>query len=101
VFLEREGPVQIGGPAHEGRMEIGLRTIFGKIFAKERPVPIVPASVTANPRLAGLRVVQAVAADGWLGIALAQPAGNVTGWPAELSPTAEESPAADRRLLRR
>jgi len=101
VFLEREGPVQIGGPAHEGRMEIGLRTIFGKIFAKERPVPIVPASVTANPRLAGLRVVQAVATDGWLGIALAQPAENMTGRPADLSPTAEESPAADRRLLRR
>jgi hypothetical protein len=101
VFLEREGPVQIGGPAHEGRMEIGLRTIFGKIFAKERPVPIVPASVTANPRLAGLRVVQAVATDGWLGIALAQPAENMTGQPADLSPTAEQPPAADRRLLRR
>jgi hypothetical protein len=101
VFLEREGPVQIGGPAHEGRMEIGLRTIFGKIFAKERPVPIVPASVTANPRLAGLRVVQAVATDGWLGIALAQPAGNVTGRPADLSPAAAQPEAADRRLLRR
>jgi hypothetical protein len=57
----------------------------------------VPASVTANPRLAGLRVVQAVATDGWLGIALAQPAENMTGQPADPSPTAEQPPAADRR----
>ena len=101
VFLEREGPVQIGGPGHEGRMEIGLRTIFGKIFAKERPLPLVPAKVTENPRLAGLRAVQAVATDGWLGIALATPRADVTGEPAAPSPTAAGSPPADRRLLRR
>lgn len=109
VFLEREGPVQIGGPGHEGRLEIGLRTVFGKIFAKERQVPLVPAKVIANPRLAGLRAVQAVATDGWLAIALADSqknaAGeNVTGEAKPSSPTASNpSPSStpDRRFLRR
>jgi len=82
-------------------MEIGLRTIFGKIFAKERPLPLVPAKVTENPRLAGLRSVQAVATDGWLAIALAMPRADMTGEPAAPSPTAGGEPPADRRLLRR
>ena len=101
VCLEREGPVQIGGPGHEGRMEIALRTVFGKIFAKERPVPLVPVKVTENPRFVGLRAVQAVATDGWLAIALAEPRADVTGQPTTPSPTAASHPSADRRLLKR
>ena len=71
VFLEREGPVQLSGPGHQGRMEIALRTIFGKIFPKERPIALLPQSISDNPRLAGFRTVQAVSSDGWFGIALA------------------------------
>jgi hypothetical protein len=71
VSLEREGPVQLSGPGHKGRMEFGLRTIFGKMFPKERPVTLVPEKVLTNPRLAGVQAVQAVSADGWLAIALA------------------------------
>ena len=56
-------------------MEIALRTIFGKIFVRDRPVPVVPQAVIQNPSLADVRPVQAVAADGWLGIALAEPTG--------------------------
>jgi hypothetical protein len=101
VFLEREGPVQIGGPGHTGRMEIGLRVIFGKIFAKERSLSIIPATIVDNPKLAGMRAVQAVATDGWLAIALAEPAPNVTGQPTRLSPTAAAPLPADRRILHR
>lgn len=101
VTLEREGPVQISGPGHEGRMEIGLRTIFGKIFAQSRPVPLVPVKVIENPALADLRAVQAVATDGWLAIALAEHQVNVTGEPPPTSPTAKNPPPADRRFFRR
>jgi hypothetical protein len=101
VWLEREGPVRIGGPGHEGRMELALRTIFGKIFAKERPIPLLPEKVTANPRLAGVRAVQAVAADGWLGIALAEPAETTIARPTALSPTAAKPAAATPGTLRR
>jgi hypothetical protein len=72
VFLEREGALQLGGPNHQGRMEIALRTIFGKIFPKERPVPLLPKAVASNPRLADLQAVQTVISEGWLAIALAK-----------------------------
>jgi hypothetical protein len=101
VTLEREGPVQISGPGHQGRMEIGLRTIFGKIFAQSRPIPLVPLKVTENPSLADLVAVQAVATDGWLAIALAEPQTTMTSQPAQTSPTATTPSSADRRFLRR
>jgi hypothetical protein len=71
VFLERDGPIRISGPGHQGRMEIALRTIFGKIFPKERPLPVVPERIVSNPRLEGMRAVQAVSHDGWFALALA------------------------------
>lgn len=71
VVLEREGPVQVGGPGHQGRMEIALRTIFGKVFAKERPVKILPDTIASHPRLADARAVQATSAEGWFALALA------------------------------
>lgn len=71
VFLEREGPVQISGPGHQGRMEIGLRTIFGKIFPKERPIAVLPERIAANPKMQAIHAVQAVSSDGWFGLALA------------------------------
>jgi hypothetical protein len=96
VLLEREGPVQLSGPGHQGRMEIGLRTVFGKIFVKERPVAILPAKLAEHPGMAGVQAVQAVCADGWFALALAESA-PVATTPAA-TPVAEQ-PA--RRLLRR
>ena len=72
VLLERDGPVQITGPGHQGRMELALRTIFGKIFPRERPLPLLPASFVANPRLADVAALQAVCADGWFALALGE-----------------------------
>lgn len=74
VSLEREGPVQLSGPNHQGRLEIPLRTIFGKIFPKERPIPLLPATIVDNPRLATAKAVQTACADGWFALALAEPA---------------------------
>lgn len=74
VSLEREGPVQLSGPNHQGRLEISLRTIFGKIFPKERPIPLLPATIVDNPRLAGVKAVQTTCADGWFALALAEQA---------------------------
>ncbi|MFM8634913.1 MAG: hypothetical protein ACKOEX_08910 [Planctomycetia bacterium] len=71
VFLERDGPIQISGPGHQGRMELALRTIFGKVFPKERPVAVLPERIANNPRLEAMRAVQAVSSDGWFAIAIA------------------------------
>jgi hypothetical protein len=98
VLLEREGPVQVGGPGHQGRMEIALRTIFGKVFAKERPVRLLPDTIAAHPKLADARAVQTTCAEGWFALALAAttqaeaPAGQ---------PPAARSAAPPLRILRR
>jgi len=79
-------------------MEIALRTIFGKVFAKERPVKLLPDSIAAHPRLADARAVQATCAEGWFALALATttqaeaPAGQ---------PAAERAAAPPLRILRR
>jgi len=78
VFLEREGPVQLSGPGHQGRIEFALRTIFSKIFPKERPIPVLPERLVKNPRLEGLHVLQAVSTDGWLALALGIREGETT-----------------------
>jgi len=73
VLLERDGPIRIGGPGHRGRIEFALRTIFGKIFPKERPLPVLPKKITEHPRLQELVAAQAVSWDGWFALALADP----------------------------
>ena len=73
VILQREGPIRISGPGHRGRIEFALRTIFGKIFPKERPLPIVPKRITDHPRLQNMIALQAVSSDGWIAIALGGP----------------------------
>ncbi|MEI8227603.1 MAG: hypothetical protein WCH77_05005 [Planctomycetota bacterium] len=85
VFLDREGPVQLSGPGHQGRVEFALRTIFSKTFPKERPIPLLPEKMTANPRLAGMHVLQAVSTDGWFSLAmgLREPALTATAQPAK------------------
>lgn len=93
VFLEREGPVQLSGPGHQGRIEFALRTIFGKIFPKERPIPVLPDRLVKNPRLEGLMVLQAVSTDGWLALALGIRDGETT----VAQPAAKTDKAADRR----
>ena len=90
VLLKREGPIRISGPGHRGRIEFALRTIFGKIFPKERPIPIVPKKFTDHPRLQNLSTLQAVSLDGWMAIALGDPPQLQT------AKTPEEKPAVLR-----
>lgn len=74
VFLERDGPVQLAGEGQRGRLELALRAIFSAVFPRERPLAILPDRILENPRMAGLRAVQAEAEDGWLAIAIGEDA---------------------------
>ena len=96
LFLEREGPVHIGGPGHQGRAEIALRAVFGKLFPKDRPLPLLPEPFVTNPRLAGMNVLQAVSTDGWLAISLGELPESVAPIQAKVA-----TPAPARRILRR
>lgn len=97
VLLERDGPVRLSGAGQQGRMELALRTIFGKLFPKERPVPLLPERLVGDKRLADVRAVQAVSTDGWLALAIARPT-QLGGKP--VAPKTAQ-PAAGRRVLRR
>jgi len=101
VFLEREGPVQIGGPGRQGRAEIALRAVFGKIFPKERPLPLVPESFGTDPKLAELDVLQAVSTDGWLAVSLGElPTARTVAQanaPSKATPPAKVATPATRR----
>jgi len=101
VYLEREGPVQLRGPAHEGRIELALRTIFGKIFPKERRIPLLPEKITTNPRLEGVAAVQSVSSDGWLAMTLEQREESPPTIAAPKRPTEQRPAEARRKMLRR
>jgi hypothetical protein len=98
VWLEREGPVQLSGPGHQGRIELALRTIFGKIFAKERAIAVLPERIAGDPRLADVQAVQAVSLGGWFVLALAE-SPQVAAPATELPAPQAVAPA--RRPLRR
>ena len=96
VFLDREGPVQLSGPGHEGRMELALRTIFGKIFPKERRIAVLPDQIAKNEKLTDVEAVQAVSSDGWLALTLEQRKGPPPAIAAPPRPK-ETRPAEARR----
>jgi hypothetical protein len=99
VLLERTGQVHL--PGHKG-LEIPLRTIFSKIFPKERPIALLPASIVKNPRLADLRAVQVVSTDGWFALALDGGAEGPAAGPAITAPKGKaRAPAAQNRMPKR
>ena len=98
VWLEREGPVQLSGPGHQGRIELALRTIFGKIFAKERAIAVLPERIAGDPRLADVQAVQAVSTAGWFALALAE--SPQVAAPATDTPAPQAVAPARRPLLR-
>ena len=99
VFLEREGPVQLGGPGQQGRMELALRTIFGKIFPKERKIAVLPDQIAKNPRLSEVQAVQAVSSDGWLALTLEQRKGPPPGTVAPAQPAHPRPQEARRKII--
>jgi hypothetical protein len=67
--FEREGTVELGGQ-YKGKPEVALRGIFSKVLSRERKLNLLPPTVAADPRLAGLEVTQLVVDGGWIGTAI-------------------------------
>lgn len=99
VLLERSGQIHL--PDRKG-LELPLRTIFAKIFPKERPIALLPPAVAKNPRLADLRAVQLVSTDGWFALAMTGADTAAAGGPAITAPKGKARlPAAQGLLPRR
>jgi hypothetical protein len=67
--MTRDGVVELIGRLRTGS-QIALRGIFSKVFAKDVVWPIVPDTMTADPRLQGLEVTQLNIDNGWFGLAV-------------------------------
>ena len=67
--FERDGVIELGG-RYKGKPEIALRGIFSKVLSRERKLDLLPGTLAADPRLAGLEVTQLVVEDGWIGTAI-------------------------------
>jgi len=71
AMLVRDDVVHLIADRISPRSQITLRGIFGRVFAKDRPIRLIPERVVTDPRMSGLVVTQLVVEDGWLGLALA------------------------------
>ena len=69
AHLVRDGVVELSGRIRAGS-QITLRGIFSKTFSKDRVWPIVPDSLAADSRLAGLEITQLLMENGWVALAI-------------------------------
>ena len=68
--FQRDGNVSLEGDGSRGRTSIAMRAVFNKMFPKERPWELIPASTLADPRLAGVSISHFLLRDGWLSLSL-------------------------------
>ena len=72
AVLEREGPINISGPAMSMRERLPVRAIFNKVFSPHRPLPLTHPALTEHPSAEKLVVSQFELRDGWIGIAISE-----------------------------
>lgn len=72
AVLEREGPINISGPAMSMRERLPVRAIFNKVFSPHRPLPLTHPALTEHPAAEKLVVSQFELRDGWIGIAISE-----------------------------
>lgn len=68
--LVREGTIELIDLEASTRGQIAVRSVFSKMFSRERRWHLLPARLVANPQLADLEVTQFVLRDGWIGLAM-------------------------------
>jgi len=83
VRFARDDVVHLRGPYLSTASQVTLRTVFNKIFSKNRSRQLIPARFRNQPGLADVAVTQMTIADGWVALAFG-PAQRVAGAP---SPT--------------
>jgi len=68
--LVRDGVVQLPGRRVRTSSQVALRTVFSKLFSKNRTRQIVPDRLRNHPKMGDLAVTQMVIEDGWIAVAL-------------------------------
>lgn len=76
--LYRDGVVELVGKKRLSmRDQVALRGIFGKVFSKNRNIPLMPADLAKDRRLSDLHVTQFTIRDGWVGVSIGRRVPNV------------------------
>ena len=68
--LQLDGPVSVDGERLGVRERLPLRTIFAKVFAAHRTIPLVQSTLAGDRRAEGLSISQLDFHDGWLAMAV-------------------------------
>jgi len=68
--LVREGYIELQGKRLRLVDQAALRGIFGKVFDKERKLPLISDQLAKHPKLQDTELTQCVMQDGWIGIAI-------------------------------
>jgi hypothetical protein len=68
--LQREGTINIGGQRQASGDRLVLRTLFNKVLARERTLPLISQRMQSHPAAQTLAVSQLELRDGWLAVAI-------------------------------
>ena len=68
--LVRQGYIELQGKRLRLVDQAALRGIFGKVFDKERKLPLISDHIAKHPKMRDSEMTQCVMQDGWIGIAL-------------------------------
>jgi hypothetical protein len=72
ALLVRDDSIHLLGDKLSARSQIPLRGIFGRVFAKDRPLSLLPAQFANDARLAGIVVSRFEIDQGWIAVALTE-----------------------------
>ncbi len=70
IELGRDGIVELIGRRLNFSDQVALRGIFGKVFSKNRNIPLIIGKLASDERLSDLAFSQLVLRDGWLGLSM-------------------------------
>ncbi len=70
IELGRDGIVELIGRRLNFSDQVALRGIFGKVFSKNRNIPMIIGALASDERLSDLAFSQLVLRDGWLGLSV-------------------------------
>ena len=69
VFVRDNKRMYFAGKSLRGKIEIQLRTIFGKVLARNPEFHLLDEKLVTDPRLSNLAVSQFKIEDGWIALA--------------------------------
>jgi hypothetical protein len=68
----KDGTIFLEGKSLKGKPLLGLRAIFSKVLARNRPINLLSEKITHDARIQDLQITQFTVEDGWIALAYGQ-----------------------------